>query len=45
MRRGELVSHPSGVTFEVKDADPRRVKRLGVRNLPTPSPDKDQDSE
>jgi len=39
--RGELVVHPSGVTFEVKDADPRRVKRLTVRNLPAPAPVKD----
>ncbi len=29
--RGEVVEHPSGVVFEVKDADPRRVKRLKVR--------------
>ncbi len=28
--RGELVSHPSGVEFEVLDADARRVKRLRV---------------
>lgn len=32
--RGELVSHPSGVEFEVLDGDPRRLKRLRVRNLP-----------
>jgi CBS domain containing-hemolysin-like protein len=32
--RGELISHPSGLAFEVLDADPRRVKRLRVRNLP-----------
>ena len=33
--RGELVVHvPSGLEFEVMDADPRRVKRLRVRNLP-----------
>ncbi|MGF1595161.1 MAG: hemolysin family protein [Kiloniellaceae bacterium] len=31
--RGELVEHPpSGITFEVLEADPRRVKRLRVRN-------------
>jgi len=34
--RGELISHPSGLAFEVLDADPRRVKRLRVRNLPVP---------
>ncbi len=32
--RGELVAHDSGVEFEVLDADPRRIKRLRVRNLP-----------
>jgi CBS domain containing-hemolysin-like protein len=26
--RGELVRHPSGVEFEVLDADPRRIKKL-----------------
>jgi len=29
--RGEVVTHPSGVEFEVIDADPRRIKRLRVR--------------
>ena len=28
--RGELISHPSGVEFEVLDADPRRIKRVRV---------------
>ncbi len=33
--RGELLVHePSGVSFEVLQADPRRIKRLRVRNLP-----------
>ncbi len=33
--RGELVVHPnSGISFEVMEADPRRVKRLRLRNLP-----------
>jgi CBS domain containing-hemolysin-like protein len=32
--RGELIQHPSGIEFEVVDADPRRIKRLRVRNLP-----------
>jgi CBS domain containing-hemolysin-like protein len=35
--RGELVVHvPSGVEFEILDADPRRIKRLLARNLPKP---------
>lgn len=29
--RGEVVAHPSGIEFEVLDADPRRIKRLRVR--------------
>jgi CBS domain containing-hemolysin-like protein len=34
--RGEIIVHePSGVSFEVLEADPRRVKRLRARNLPT----------
>jgi CBS domain containing-hemolysin-like protein len=28
--RGELVTHPSGLEFEVLDADPRRIKRLRI---------------
>lgn len=40
--RGELVTHSSGIVFEVLDADPRRIKRLRVRDLPArSSPDKD----
>jgi CBS domain containing-hemolysin-like protein len=34
-KRGEVILHPSGIEFEVLDADPRRVKRLRVRSLPT----------
>lgn len=29
--RGELISHPAGLEFEVVDADPRRIYRLRVR--------------
>jgi CBS domain containing-hemolysin-like protein len=35
--RGELVTHPSGITFEVLDADPRTIKRLRIRNVPQPA--------
>lgn len=32
--RGELVEHaPSGISFEVLEADPRRVKRVRVHNV------------
>lgn len=30
--RGELITHPAGLEFEVLDADPRRLKRLRVRH-------------
>lgn len=36
--RGEVVSHASGVEFEVVDADPRRIKRLRVRIPGTSAP-------
>ncbi|CCQ75711.1 hemolysin family protein [Magnetospira sp. QH-2] len=29
--RGELVSHASGIEFEILDADPRRIRRLRIR--------------
>lgn len=32
--RGEVIRHSSGIEFEVVDADPRRVRRLRIRNLP-----------
>jgi len=36
--RGELLTHPSsGLEFEIIDADPRRIKRIRVRNPPPPS--------
>jgi magnesium and cobalt transporter len=37
--RGELISHPSGLEFEVVEADPRRIKRLRLRNLGAPKED------
>ena len=33
-KRGEVIAHPSGVEFEVLEADPRHIKRLRVRRLP-----------
>ena len=39
--RGELVTHSSGIAFEVIDADPRRIKRLRVRNAkPVTAPER-----
>ncbi|HAD25122.1 MAG TPA: magnesium/cobalt efflux protein [Alphaproteobacteria bacterium] len=37
-QRGELAIHPSGVEFEVLDADPRTVKRLRVYIQPDEPP-------
>lgn len=31
--RGEIIYHPDGLEFEIKDADPRRVKILKIRLL------------
>jgi hemolysin (HlyC) family protein len=42
--RGELVRHPSGIEFEVLEADPRRIKKLRIhkaqegKETPTESP-------
>jgi len=29
--RGEVLSHPSGLEFEILDSDPRRIKRMRIR--------------
>ena len=45
--RGEVICHPSGLEFEVTDADPRRIKRLRLSNLPSTAkePDAGQDGD
>lgn len=40
--RGELVPHPSGIEFEVLDADPRRIKKLRIH---VPKDQKEADAE
>jgi magnesium and cobalt transporter len=35
--RGQIVTHPAGIEFEILDSDPRRVRRLRVRR-PKPTP-------
>ncbi|SMF74471.1 CBS domain-containing protein [Tistlia consotensis] len=41
--RGELIEHPTtSIVFEVLQADPRRIKRLRLRNLPT-RPDRSEE--
>jgi CBS domain containing-hemolysin-like protein len=32
--RGEVLTHSSGMIFEILEADPRRVERLRIRNVP-----------
>jgi len=33
--RGELIAHPSGLEFEILDADPRRIRKLRLRGVET----------
>ncbi len=35
--RGEVITHPTGMVFEILDADPRRVKSLKITNIPESS--------
>jgi hemolysin (HlyC) family protein len=35
--RGEVVQHPSGLGFEILDADPRRIKRVRIRRPEPPA--------
>jgi CBS domain containing-hemolysin-like protein len=32
--RGEVVTHESGLEFEILEADPRRIHRLRIQNIP-----------
>jgi CBS domain containing-hemolysin-like protein len=32
--KGEIIRHSSGVEFEIRDADPRRIRRMRISNLP-----------
>jgi len=34
--RGEVIEHPTGMVFEILDADQRRISRLKIRNIPSP---------
>ncbi|MBT4931971.1 MAG: HlyC/CorC family transporter [Rhodospirillaceae bacterium] len=36
--RGELISHPSGIEFEILDADPRRIKTVRLRGAEALTP-------
>ncbi|OFW84329.1 MAG: magnesium/cobalt efflux protein [Alphaproteobacteria bacterium GWF2_58_20] len=43
--RGELLKHPSGLEFEIVDADPRRIKKIRVRNAPPAATQEKENSE
>ena len=43
--RGERVRHPSGVEFEVLEADKRRIKKLRIQLPPTSNAAKPEDTE
>ena len=30
IQRGEIIKHESGLTFEISDADPRRIKSIKI---------------
>ncbi len=33
--RGEILTHNSGMVFEVIDADPRKINRIRIKNIPS----------
>ena len=39
--RGEVLAHPSGIMFEIIDADPRRIHRLKISNIPPKANEQD----
>jgi len=43
--RGEIIYHPDGLEFEVKDADARRVKTLKIRTLSKSALEKAQNAQ
>ena len=43
--RGELVRHPSGLEFEILDADPRRIRKLRLHRRAKPVDTKSSDPE
>ena len=32
--RGEILSHEAGIVFEIIDADPRRIHKIRIKNIP-----------
>jgi len=44
-QRGEVIAHPDGFDIEITDADPRRVKRVRLRQPPKRTPDESASGE
>jgi CBS domain containing-hemolysin-like protein len=40
-QRGEVITHPLGLEFEILDADPRRIRRLRIRRTVGPAAGED----
>lgn len=43
-QRSEVIAHPDGYEFQVIDADPRRVKRVRLRPIAPPEPEKAEEA-
>lgn len=43
-QRSEVIAHPDGYEFQVIDADPRRVKRVRLRPVAPPEPEKAEEA-
>ena len=41
--RGEVITHPSGMLFEILEADPRRICRVKITHIPEPSAESDSE--
>ena len=39
--RGEVIKHDSGLVFEVLDADPRRINKVKIKNIPNTKTNED----
>jgi magnesium and cobalt transporter len=42
--RGEVITHDTGMVFEVLDGDPRRIDRIKITDIPDPDTDDDEKS-
>ncbi len=42
--RGEVITHDTGMVFEVLEGDPRRIDRVKITHIPEPEEDQDEKS-